>query len=119
MTSQRSDGRNCRMLHARAITLRRLWSMESSMRLEGVEARSLQTRPFELTIAEVDVFDFARNKWSTLPSKDNLPTQRAGAGIVVVGRDIIVGGGESMAHLQGHWEVEAFNTASPKWQQLP
>jgi len=85
----------------------------------GRRSSFVTNQTFELTIAEVDVFDFARNKWSTLPSKDNLPTQRAWAGIVVVGRDIIVVGGESMAHLQDHWEVEAFNTASPKWQQLP
>jgi N-acetylneuraminic acid mutarotase len=85
----------------------------------GRRSSFVTNQTFDLTIPEVDVFDFAKNKWSTLPSTDNLPTQRAGAGVAVVGRNIIVVGGESVKHLQGHSEVEAFDTTSQKWQELP
>jgi N-acetylneuraminic acid mutarotase len=85
----------------------------------GRRSSFITNQTFDLTIPEVDVFDFARKKWSTFPSKDNLPTQRAGAGVVVVGRNIIVVGGESIKHLQGHSEVEAFDTSTKEWQELP
>lgn len=72
---------------------------------------------FDLTVSAVDVFDFASGKWSTLPQ--DLPTPRAGGMIAVVGPRLLVLGGESMAHLAAHAEVEAYDTATGRWEELP
>ena len=72
---------------------------------------------FELTVAEVDVFDLDTNRWSTLPSSGNLPTPRAGAATVVVGGRLIVIGGESAQPL-AHADVESFDPTSGQWTPL-
>src|SRR5690606_36923366 len=50
---------------------------------------------FNLTVPEVDVYDFTSGTWSTLPSADNLPFPRAGAATSKIGNEIIIVGGES------------------------
>jgi len=45
-------------------------------------------------IAEVDVYDFTSNTWSTLPIGQNLPTPRGGASTVNFNNKLIVLGGE-------------------------
>jgi len=72
---------------------------------------------FDLTVAAVDVFDFRARKWSSLAQ--DLPTQRAGGMTAVVGTRLLVIGGESMAHLPAHAEVESYDTATGRWESLP
>ena len=79
-------------------------------------ARTRQT--FSLTVPEVDVYDFATGKWTTLPSSSNLPTQRAGAGTVALGNELIVMGGESSTQSTAHRETEALNVTTNKWRRL-
>ncbi|MEM6319926.1 MAG: kelch repeat-containing protein [Bacteroidota bacterium] len=73
--------------------------------------------PFKHTIGEVDVFDFATKTWSTI--KDLIPTQRAGNFTLLLGEEILVLGGESFAQQAAHSEVEALNTQTHRWSQLP
>jgi len=71
---------------------------------------------FGLTIPEVDVYDFTTQTWSTLPN--NLPTERGGAAVTSLGNELVVIGGESLAHTDAHTEVEALNTTTNTWQTL-
>jgi N-acetylneuraminic acid mutarotase len=79
---------------------------------------------FANTVPEVDVYDFAQNKWltdSNLPPEEFLsippiPTQRAGASNVVLGNDLLVIGGESTAQTNAHSEVEALDLENLSWK---
>ena len=70
-----------------------------------------------LTIPEVDVYEIASGRWSTLPAP--LPTQRAGAPAVAMDGRLVVLGGESPAQVPGHGEVEAYDPATQRWSTLP
>ena len=72
-----------------------------------------------LTVKEVDVYDFKSGKWSTLDQANNLPTLRAGNTAVAFGNKLLIIGGESEAHLEAHNEVDAFNTRTQKWEKFP
>ncbi len=61
----------------------------------------------DLTVPEVDVYDFTASKWSTLAAK--LPTPRGDAAAVAVGDWLLVVGGES-ALPAAHAETEGLNT---------
>lgn len=74
---------------------------------------------FQLTIPEIDVYDFSTGKWSPLHPGGDLPTERAGTTAISVGNNLIVIGGESGAQQLAHAEVEAYNTQSGEWQSLP
>ncbi len=67
------------------------------------------------TEANVDVYDIATNTWSTLPNQ--IPTERAGAGVAVIGDDILVIGGEREAG-SAKDETEALNTVTGNWRTL-
>lgn len=67
----------------------------------------------------VDVFDLKTGQWSTLPEAQNLPTLRAGASSVVLGKKVLVIGGESDAQVPSHSEVEALDTKNMTWEKLP
>ena len=71
---------------------------------------------FNLTVPEVDIFDFATNSWTTNPN--NIPTMRAGTAAVPLNDEVIVIGGESMAHLKAHNETEALNIFTGQWRTL-
>ena len=73
---------------------------------------------FQLTIPQVDVFDFASGTWSTLPASRNLPVPRAGAANVVLGNEVIVIGGESGLQLAAHKETHALDVTTNKWRRL-
>jgi large repetitive protein len=75
-------------------------------------------QPFELTISEVDVYDFRTEQWSTLPPSANLPTPRAGCSVAVVNGRLLVIGGESGAQQPAHAEVEAYNPRTGGWTTL-
>ena len=69
------------------------------------------------TIAEVDVYDFAKGQWTTLEAP--LPTLRAGTTVVATKDQFIVMGGESPTQVSAHDEVEALNIETGKWRTLP
>jgi len=71
------------------------------------------------TIAEVDVYDFAKGSWTTLPSSANLPTLRAGAASIVNGNQLVLMGGESGTQVPAHAEVESFDPVTRRWTELP
>ena len=71
------------------------------------------------TESAVDVYDFKTGEWTTLAESNNLPTLRAGNASVVLGKKVIVIGGESGEQVPAHSEVEAFNTTTMKWESLP
>jgi N-acetylneuraminic acid mutarotase len=73
---------------------------------------------FNLTIPEVDVYDFETKQWKPLPPRSDLPTERAGTTSVAVGQHLIVIGGESAAQPQAHAEVEAMHTDTGHWRSL-
>jgi N-acetylneuraminic acid mutarotase len=71
----------------------------------------------DLTIAEVDIFDFKTNTWKTLPANLNLPTQRAGTASIALANQILVIGGESPQKL-AHNQTEAFDLKTNTWKTL-
>ena len=85
---------------------------------------------FQLTIPEVDVYDFATGEWSTLPPAANLPTERAGTAAVAFEGNLAVLGGESGRHLTdgsgggetpppAHDDFEVFDPATSTWTAMP
>ena len=72
---------------------------------------------FNLTVPEVDVFDVATGKWTTLAEK--IPTPRAGCMAVARDDKMIVIGGESGTQGKAHDEVESLSLATGKWSALP
>jgi N-acetylneuraminic acid mutarotase len=71
---------------------------------------------FDLTVPEVDVYDIATGKWSTLAQP--IPTQRAGAPTVVRGDRVIVIGGESGKQSVAHGQMEALTPSTGAWETL-
>lgn len=76
-------------------------------------------RTMELTIAEVDVYDFKTGTWIPLPPVGDLPTERAGTTAITVDGHLLILGGESGSQVEAHAEVEAYNPATGKWTSLP
>ncbi len=72
---------------------------------------------FELTVPEIDVYDFKTGKWSTLDS--TVPTQRAGCTAICIGDKIIFTGGETADQKLAHKEVECLDTKTGEWSTLP
>lgn len=68
-----------------------------------------------LTVPEVDIFDFSKNAWTTLPANLNIPTQRAGNAAVTFGRKILIIGGESTQKV-AHNQTEAFDIKTRAWE---
>lgn len=73
----------------------------------------------DLTESSVDVYDFAQQQWTTLPNNLDIPTQRAGASVITLGKKIVVIGGESGTQKKAHDEVEAFDVEKMMWEKLP
>lgn len=73
---------------------------------------------FDLTVPEVDIFDFQTNQWLPPSQTTALPTPRAGSMAFVWNSEVIVGGGESK-RLTAHNEVEAFNISDGTWKKWP
>jgi N-acetylneuraminic acid mutarotase len=72
---------------------------------------------FNLTVPEVDVYDIASGKWSTLSQP--IPTPRAGSPTLVRDGRVIVIGGESGVGKGIHGEVEALVASTGDWETLP
>ena len=71
---------------------------------------------FNNTIAEVDVYDFQKGTWYTLP--EEIPTMRAGTSTVALGRYVVIVGGESGSSETAHIETEAYDTKKNKWVKM-
>lgn len=89
---------------------------EDKMVLVAGRLSNAPDNTFNLTIPEVDVFDFKTNTWSTL--EKNLPTQRAGNMAVFYNNEVVVVGGESASQVVAHSEVEALNLEDNSWRTL-
>ncbi len=72
---------------------------------------------FDQTVAEVDVYDVASNRWETLDAALSLPTPRAGAACLVAGEQLLVIGGESQQPL-AHADVEILNLKTLSWTSV-
>jgi N-acetylneuraminic acid mutarotase len=73
---------------------------------------------FQLTVGEVDVFDFKTQTWTTLPESLNIPTKRAGCTAIAYNERVLIIGGESGSQEVAHNECEAFNTKTQRWETL-
>jgi N-acetylneuraminic acid mutarotase len=71
-------------------------------------------RDINATITSVEAYDFATQKWSTLETE--LPTARSGFATAVLGREILVIGGEGGG--EAFDTVEAFDTLTQTWRTL-
>ena len=78
--------------------------------------RSQHPNVLGATEAKTDMYNFSTGQWET--TADNIPTKRAGTMTVAVGGEVIVIGGESLAHVRAHDEVEALNVSTGKWRTL-
>jgi N-acetylneuraminic acid mutarotase len=82
----------------------------------GRRSSAATKQVFDLTIAEVDVFDLATGKWSTLPAPaGNLPNLRAGSMSLGVGPLLLVAGGESVTQPHAYTQIEALDTRTGTW----
>jgi N-acetylneuraminic acid mutarotase len=90
---------------------------EGKLYVMGGRRSNAPDNVFNLTIGEVDVYDFASNKWETLPN--NMPTLRAGTMAVKVNDEILVIGGESGTQELAHSEVEALDIHEHTWRSWP
>ena len=72
---------------------------------------------FDLTVPEVDVYNIAKGKWTTLAEK--IPTPRAGCMAVARDGKVLVIGGESPSQPQAHAQVEMLSLADGKWSAWP
>jgi len=72
-----------------------------------------------LTVAAIDVFDFASQTWESSPT--SLPTPRAGNAVVVLNNELLVIGGEGPGTVGGlaFNKTEAYNFTSKTWRTLP
>lgn len=87
--------------------------------LAGRTTSKATNQVFDLTVTEIDVYDFKEGRW--LPSDEcpSLPTPRAGNMALAWRDEVIVGGGESMSQRPAHDQVEAFNVKTRNWQLWP
>ncbi len=91
--------------------------VENRLYLVGGRQSNAPSNVMGNTTAEIDVYDFSTDVWETLDTE--IPTQRAGLYLTVIGPEILAVGGESLTQRSAHSEVEAFNTETLAWRTLP
>jgi N-acetylneuraminic acid mutarotase len=69
----------------------------------------------ELTVPEVDIFNFKNNSWTTMPASQQIPTPRAGNTAVALGSKVLIIGGESPQKL-AHNQTEVFDVKTKTWE---
>ncbi|GAA3605536.1 DUF5060 domain-containing protein [Flavivirga amylovorans] len=72
-----------------------------------------------LTSSYGNVYNFESNTWEAVTENLKLPTERAGNSAFAWNNEIIIGGGESVAHEMAHNEVEAYNSQTRTWRHWP
>ncbi len=72
---------------------------------------------FDLTVPEVDVYNFKTGEWSTLSQP--FPIERAGVTATVNRKKIYVVCGESIAHGPAHDELNILDTKTNTWHEGP
>ena len=77
--------------------------------------RSDHPNTFGNTVGRTNIYDLKQQRWTTAA---NIPTQRAGTMAVGIGSELIIMGGESLATLNAHDTVEAFDIFSGNWRRL-
>jgi len=88
--------------------------------LAGGRRTSAKTQQvIQLTVPEVDVYNFKTGAWRTLAADQNIPTMRAGCTTVAYKKMLLVIGGESAAQMESHHEVEAYDTKTGTWTKFP
>lgn len=85
----------------------------------GRRTSTITNQDMALTSNHGNVYDFASGTWMPVTNNLEIPTQRAGNAAFVWNNEIIIGGGESLAHEVAHNEVEAFNSKTGTWQKWP
>ncbi len=101
--------------------------LDNNLYVAGGRRSSYGTgQPVELTVPEVDVYDFTFNRWRTLAPSANIPTERAGTTALRYHNKLVVIGGESQWGLSenpdnppAHTEVEVFDPATETWFNMP
>lgn len=83
----------------------------------GRKSHAAIGKVLELTIEEVDQYDFKTGKWTTLPSL--LPTPRGGTASIAKAPYLVVMNGESAKQVPSHAEVEVLDTRNGTWSRLP
>ncbi|MBB6325112.1 N-acetylneuraminic acid mutarotase [Algoriphagus iocasae] len=83
----------------------------------GRRSSAVIGKVLDLTVPEVDYFDFDTNTWHTIDS--TIPTERAGTSNVANGPYLVVMNGESVAQEAAHAEVEMLDTRTGTWSSLP
>ena len=73
---------------------------------------------FNLTIEQIDVYDFKSGDWLPENECPKLPTQRAGNMAIAIDGKLVVGGGESSNQNTAHDEVEVYNPIFNSWTKL-
>ena len=84
----------------------------------GRKTSSKTNQLASLTLPEVDVYDFKKQQWKTLPASANLPTQRAGATAIAYKNNLVVIGGESTKQQSSHNEAEVLDTKKSTWSHI-
>ncbi len=108
--SQLPDAPRARDHFQSAVIGRQLYAMG------GRRTSGATKQVFDLTIPEVDVFDFTAGKWSTLDAL--LPKPRAGTATFALNGRLIVAGGESMTQPMAHADVDSYDPATGRWTAL-
>lgn len=72
-----------------------------------------------LTNSYGNVYDFLTDQWEKVTHNLAIPTQRAGNAAFAWKNEIVIGGGESLAHEVAHDEVEAYNSETKTWRNWP
>jgi N-acetylneuraminic acid mutarotase len=94
--------------------------VKNRLYLAGGRCTSAKTKQVvQFDVPEIDVFDFKKQSWETLPANENLPVKRAGAATVSYKKQLVVIGGESAAQKESHHEAEAYDIKSARWVKLP
>lgn len=74
---------------------------------------------FAPLVPETDIYDISAGTWQTLPSiTGDLPTPRAGCTAAVLGNEVLIIGGESLAQFTAHNETEGLDVLTNTWRSL-
>ncbi len=87
--------------------------------LAGRTTSTITQQDMALTSSHGNIYDFEKEQWLPVTNNLKIPTERAGNAVFVWNNEVIVGGGESLAHEVAHNEVEAFNSKTGTWQKWP